>query len=333
VLAETREREAARHQELKAKINELAIGLIGAPVDDIVLAPPHTVPKTSSGKIRRVAAREYYERGPSAVKPQAVWLQFARLVLAGVAPQLRRVLRVARGMAYAVWAWVLFGILFTVIFLSAAVAPGKKTWTVGQRAALLFLRLCGIPLAVRGRDNLPTSAYIVASNHTSYMDGAVLLAVLPWRNSAFVAKRELADNPLTRIFLRGLGTQFVERFDVQKSAEHADDLVALARSGVSLIVFPEGTMQRHAGLLPFRTGAFQTAAQAQLPVVPVALRGVRSVLRDGRWYLRRAPVSVTIGAPVAPEGSDWNAAVKLRDRVRADILRACGEPDLAAGAS
>jgi hypothetical protein len=40
-----------------------------------VLAPPHTVPKTSSGKIRRVAAREYYERGPSAVRLQAVWLQ------------------------------------------------------------------------------------------------------------------------------------------------------------------------------------------------------------------------------------------------------------------
>ncbi|MBV9360488.1 MAG: AMP-binding protein, partial [Betaproteobacteria bacterium] len=98
VLAETRERDAARHQELKTRINELAIGLIGAPVDDIVLAPPHTVPKTSSGKIRRVAAREYYERGPSAVKPQAVWLQFLRLVAAGALPQTRRAWRVARGM-------------------------------------------------------------------------------------------------------------------------------------------------------------------------------------------------------------------------------------------
>src|SRR5437016_7462067 len=104
VLAETRERDAARHQELKSKINELAIGLIGAPVDDIVLAPPHTVPKTSSGKIRRVAEREYIERGPLAVEPQAVWLQFARLVLAGAAPQLRRMWRVARGMLFALWA-------------------------------------------------------------------------------------------------------------------------------------------------------------------------------------------------------------------------------------
>jgi len=37
---------------------------------------------------------------------------------------------------------------------------------------------------------------------------------------------------------------------------------------------------------------------------------------------------VTIGAPIAPEGSDWNAAVRLRDRVRAEVLQHCGEPDL-----
>jgi len=330
VLAETRESDAARHQELKARINELAIGLIGAPVDDIVLAPPHTVPKTSSGKIRRVAAREYYERGPSAVKPQAVWLQFLRLVGAGVLPQMRRAWRVARGMLFALWAWLLFGLLFLALFIVAAIVPGRATWRFGQFVARWFLRLCAIPLAVRGLENLPRQGpYVVAANHTSYLDGAVLLAILPWEKSAFVAKRELKDSFITRIFLGGLGAQFVERFDVQKSAEHADELAATAREGTTLIVFPEGTMQRATGLMPFRTGAFQTAAQAQIPVVPVALRGVRSVLRDGTWYLRRAPVSVTMSAPVAPEGSDWNAAVRLRDRVRAEILKHCGEPDLA----
>src|SRR6185436_19732689 len=90
VLAETRGEDAAQHQALKRKINDLALSLLGGPVDDIVLAPPHTVPKTSSGKIRRVAAREYYERGASAVRPQAVWLQFVRLAVAGVAPRLAR---------------------------------------------------------------------------------------------------------------------------------------------------------------------------------------------------------------------------------------------------
>ena len=101
-----------------------------------------------------------------------------------------------------------------------------------------------------------------------------------------------------------------------------------AKRGVSLIVFPEGTLKRNTGLMDFRTGAFQAAAQAGIPVVPVALRGVRSVLRDGTWYLRRAPVAVTIGAPIRADGGDWAAAVKLRDAVRGEILRSCGEPDI-----
>jgi 1-acyl-sn-glycerol-3-phosphate acyltransferase len=215
VLAETRQADASTKEDVKRRINDLALNLIGLPVDDIVLAPPHTVPKTSSGKIRRVAARDYYERGPQAVRPHAVWLQFIRLAAAGVAPQL----------------------------------------------------------------------------------------------------------------LSGFGCLFVERFDVQRSAEHADELVDAAKRGRSLAVFPEGTLQRRPGLMPFRTGAFQVAVQAGVPVVPVALRGVRSVLRDGTWYARRHPMAVTFGAPIAPEGDDWNAAVRLRDRVRAEVLKHCGEPD------
>jgi 1-acyl-sn-glycerol-3-phosphate acyltransferase len=80
--------------------------------------------------------------------------------------------------------------------------------------------------------------------------------------------------------------------------------------------------------MAFRSGAFLAAAQAGVPVVPVALRGVRSVLRDGTWYLRRGAVSVVVGVPIEPRGSDWSAAVDLRDRVRAEILKHCGEPDL-----
>jgi acyl carrier protein len=330
VLAETRQPDSALDDDLRHRINELAVSLIGAPVDDIVLAPPHTVPKTSSGKIRRVAARDYYERGPSAVKSQAVWWQFLRLGLAGVGPQLRRVWRAVRGMLFAAGAWLVFGISLLLVFLTALVAPGRPTWNLAGHCMRLFFRLCRIPVAVRGLENLPGSGpFVIAANHTSYLDGAVLLAALQWRRYAFVAKRELADSFIAKTLVQGLGARFVERFEVQRSAEHADELVEAAKSGVSLIVFPEGTLLRHTGLMPFRTGAFQVAAQAGIPVVPVALRGVRSVLRDGTWYPRRAPIAVTFGAPIHPEGNDWNATVALRDRVRVEILKYCGEPDLA----
>jgi 1-acyl-sn-glycerol-3-phosphate acyltransferase len=298
-----------------------------------VLAPPATVPKTSSGKIRRVAAREFYERGPSAVKPQAVWLQFARLVLAGAAPQLRRTWRTVRGALYALRVYVAFGLLFPFALLTAALAGPRLTWRVGGAVSRAFLRAAGLPLVVRGAEGLPAGPAVLAVNHTSYLDAVVLIAVLAPRVHSFVAKREFEANPLMRALLKGFGTMFVERFDVQKSAEHADVLVEAARAGASIVIFPEGTLTRNTGLMAFRAGAFQVAAQAGVPVVPVALRGVRSVLRDGTWYARRAPIAVTFGAPVAPDGDDWGAALRLRDRVRAEILQHCGEPDLARAVS
>jgi acyl carrier protein len=330
VLAETRERDAAAHESLKKRINELALELIGSPVDDIVLAPPHTVPKTSSGKIRRVAAREYYERGPDAVRPQAVWMQFARLAAAGAAPQLRRGWRVVRGMAFAIRAYLTFVVIAVPIFAAAATKNVRLTWKVGGAMTRLFLRLTGIPVVARGLESIPPGPVILAPNHTSYLDALVLVALLGPRPYAFIAKREFLGNPLMRLLLTGFGCVFVERFDVKEAAGHAEELAGAARAGQSLAIFPEGTLQRRAGLMPFRTGAFQVAAQAGLPVVPVALRGVRSVLRDGTWYARRHPVAVTFGAPIVSDGNDWNAAVRLRERVRAEVLKHCGEPDLSA---
>ncbi|MDH4174179.1 MAG: hypothetical protein OEV97_10620, partial [Betaproteobacteria bacterium] len=52
----------------------------------------------------------------------------------------------------------------------------------------------------------------------------------------------------------------------------------------------------------------------------------------GTWYARRAPIAVTVCAPIAADGEDWAASVRLRDRVRAEILKHCGEPDLAPAA-
>jgi len=62
--------------------------------------------------------------------------------------------------------------------------------------------------------------------------------------------------------------------------------------------------------------------------VPVTIRGTRSALRDGQWLFHRSRLSVTFSAPIAPTGTDWNAAVRLRDAARAEMLRLVGEPDL-----
>ena len=91
---------------------------------------------------------------------------------------------------------------------------------------------------------------------------------------------------------------------------------------------PSG-LARAPSLRPFHLGAFVAAAEANRPILPVAIRGTRSMLRPGHKFLRRGSVTVAVGDPIHLLGSGWLGAMHLEREARAFILRECGEPDLA----
>jgi 1-acyl-sn-glycerol-3-phosphate acyltransferase len=127
-----------------------------------------------------------------------------------------------------------------------------------------------------------------------------------------------------------LGAEFVERFAAHESVQDARRLEAALRAARPLVFFPEGTFTRLPGLKPFRMGAFVVAANTGIPVVPVAICGTRSILRDGQWWPRRGTIKITFGAPLLPNADArdaFAAGVVLRDAARAHILRYCGESD------
>ncbi len=325
VLAETRETEAAVQEALRDQIHVLATDLLGMPPDEVVMAPPHTLLKTSSGKIRRAAIRELHEQGRLGQGPQAVWRQVARLALATIRPRLRNVWRWLSATGYAAYAHMLLWLLAPVVWLLVVLLPRLHwRWAAMRRAAQWLFRLARIPLHVQGVDRLHGDrASVVVANHASYLDGIVLIATLPVR-LGFVAKAELEQSFITRIFLL-----FVERFDMQRGVADARRIAHKVEAGDSLLFFAEGTFTRMPGLLPFHMGAFVAAAEAGVPVVPVTIRGTRSVLRAGSWLPRAGTVSVLVGEPLEPAGTDWDAAVKLRDATREVILQHAAEPDLA----
>lgn len=330
VIAETRERGADRLQALRDRIREVASDLLGVPPDEVVLGPPHTVLKTSSGKIRRSAMRELFETGNIDQRQRAVWWQVVRLALASLRPGLRSARRRLAAVAYAGYAHLVFWLLAPPVWLLTVLLPRASwRWAVMRQGARLLFRLGGIPLSVAGLERLPPGrACVIVSNHASYLDGVLLVAALPLR-FAFVAKAELQRKPIPRLFLQRIGTLFVERFDKQRGIDDARRTTAVVRSGRSLLYFPEGTFTRMPGLLPFRMGAFVAAAEAGVPVVPVTIRGTRSLLRGDSRFPRRGHARVIIGEPIHPEGSDWGAAMRLRDAARAAILEHLGEPDQA----
>lgn len=107
-----------------------------------------------------------------------------------------------------------------------------------------------------------------------------------------------------------------------------DRVVALIGGGHSLVIFPEGRLARAPGLRPFHMGAFVAAAEAGVPVVPLAIRGTRAILRPEHHFPRKGAVDIVVAEPIQPTGTDWAAAVGLQRVARDAILHICGEPDV-----
>ncbi|MFO7495328.1 MAG: AMP-binding protein, partial [Desulfobacterales bacterium] len=279
VMAETRETGAAVMERMRAEVQAVAVDLVGSPPDEVALVPPGSVLKTSSGKIRRAASRERFEKGRIGAKPPPLAWQLFRLWLAGAASMLRRALGRSVALVYGAYVWGLFLLMLPPLGLLAALLPRLSwRWAAMRWGARLLFQAAGMPIAVKGLAHLPVgAAHVVAANHASYLDGFVLTAVLPGV-SCFVAKVELTGVPVAGFVLRRLGTRFVARFDARKGVEDARRIQTLLRPGLRLVYFPEGTFTRVAGLRPFEMGAFVAAVETGALIVPVAIRGTRFVL-------------------------------------------------------
>jgi 1-acyl-sn-glycerol-3-phosphate acyltransferase len=335
VVAETNETDTDAKRRIRREINRLAFDLTGVSADDIVLVRPRTILKTSSGKIRRRANRELYERGQLERDRGAPWRQIARVALPGLSAESRRLLRGLRSILYAAWAWSVLGVVGVVAWLLVLVLPGLSwRWAAVRLALRVAFFATRHRISIQGLENVdPEGQSVFVSNHASYIDSLVLVAMLP-RAVSYVAKAELTKQLPVRLFLERLHTEFVERFDKQRGIEDARRIGRRAKEGRSLLFYPEGGLRRMPGLRPFQMGAFVSAADAGVPIVPVAVRGTRSILRPGTWFPRPGSISVTIGKPIHPqdtltEDTSWAAATLLSQEARDHILRHCGEPDLA----
>jgi len=337
VMAETRSKDNNEREKLHTDINALATDLIGSPPDEVVLAPPGSVLKTSSGKIRRAASRELFEQGRIGKNQVSVILQIARISFASILPQMRRMWRYSKTVIYAIHCWFMYCVLASIAWSATVFLPSfPLRWSIARNCARLFAKVTATKITVNGMENIPAAgqAYVLVSNHASYIDSYALLATLPGY-LRFIAKAELARYFFNRIPLQNIHTEFVDRYETSKSLVDTHRLANILKDGNILVFFAEGTFTRIPGLRPFHLGAFTVAAEAQAPIIPVAIRGTRSIFRSGSWFLHHGSISIDIGKAIDPKSimdkhnkDTWHVALELRDKSREFILRHCGEPDL-----
>ena len=230
---------------------------------------------------------------------------------------------------YGIYAVLVFAALSLIALLCVTVLPAQRhAYAAAQFLARLIFVFWGMRPLMRGLEHLRRDdAYILTANHASYIDGVLLFAYLP-RPHSFAIKIEIAAFAPLRFFLTRIGMRFVDRFDAHKNVKQTRGLIELLRLGTRLVFFPEGTFQREPGLLPFRLGAFRVASIAQVPVIPLVIRGSRVVLPAGSWLPRIGKLEIIGMTPVFPTGSDGEAAERLRQKVRVAMLKELDEPDL-----
>ena len=326
LVAETRETTPDRRSQIQAAIIDQMVSVLGIAPDSVVLSPPGSVLKTSSGKIKRSATRDAYLNGHLTQPRRRLTAQWTRLILQSVTGRFSGFFDRVGSVAFTGYIVALLVVTLPALWGLLIVTSDERTAGRVVRAwSRITLWLGGCRIQMKGRENLRNlGTAVLVANHASYLDTIVLMAALPVE-FRFVAKRRLASYPIIGTVIRKGGHLTIEKADLSQRVAGADQVVDVLRRGTSLFIFPEGTFVRTPGLLPFRLGAFRAAVEAARPVVPIAIRGTRRIFTAGTWLLRPGRVTLTIGVPVEPDGTGWSEMVRLRDRARTEIAAATGE--------
>lgn len=224
-------------------------------------------------------------------------------------------------MLFTAYIWGLLFATLPPLWIALSVLPsGPRADRLLKWSARLVIRLSRCRLRVIGIDRLPPCGpAILVANHASYLDSVVLMAAIPL-DYRFVVNDRAVTWPLIGLAIRKVGHLIVDRKRLAGRRACAAAMRQTLRQGISVLLFPEGTIHRTGDPLPFRRGAFRIAVELGCPVVPISLRGTRHVLPDGPWVFRRGCLDVTIHEPIVPAENTRQEIVGVRDRAQREIV-------------
>lgn len=328
IVAETHEKQTQARDNIIKAINEKIANALDIVPDNIILVAPRTIPKTSSGKLQRSACKTAYLSGTLSNQGNPAWFQITKLSLSFLKINFFNFLKTVGRVLFTSYVVLLLTISVIPVWITLFIFPRKITSPISHYWARLMTVMTRCSLRIRGKNNLATKKPVIyAPNHASYVDALLMLALLP-ADTCLVGKSELKSLPIVRTFVKKLEYLVVDRLDASKGIEDTVEMKKILEQGRSIMIFPEGTFSYAKGLRPFKMGAFKVAAETNTPVCPIALKGSRYILRGEERTFKPNRVKVTVCDLIYPQGNDWKNITELKNRVRREIAKYCGEPVL-----
>jgi 1-acyl-sn-glycerol-3-phosphate acyltransferase len=205
--------------------------------------------------------------------------------------------------------WSLTAAALLLLIFGTPVVP--ISWAFNRRhwvypwalfGARAWLRLSGMEVVVRGRENLdPEKTYVLAANHRSYLDTATIFGHAG-RRIGFLAKKELLKIPILGHGMGFVNIMAIDRSNRTRALETVRAATDRIRSGRTFGVFVEGRRAPRGELLPFKKGAFYMARDAGVDVVPVAIKNTDMLMGKGTGVSRPGRIEMVLLPPVSAAG-------------------------------
>jgi len=203
---------------------------------------------------------------------------------------------------------------------------GNSQHAIARVWARTLLAASLIRVRVEGADKLdPNGTYVFVSNHQSLMDIPAFLAALP-HQFRFFAKKGLYLIPFVGTHLKRAGHLPVDRSSARASLKSmTEGAHIISKRCISVLLFPEGGRVPE-GMREFKEGAAYIAIKAGVPVVPMAIIGMREKLPMGSIHVRGGNVAIRIGEPIPTTGMRHSDRVELTERLYREIAEMLRDP-------
>jgi fatty-acyl-CoA synthase len=324
VVAETRAIGAEERAQIRVEVIQKVGFAVGIPPDVVELVAPQSIPKTSSGKIRRNETRLLYERGALEVNKRPPWLQLLRLWRENLGSwAVMRLAQWGRGL-HKKYTQALLLVAATMGGVLARMLPGRAASGVIRLTARLMLRLLGHRVSVDGSERIdPEERAVLVANRAGRLDPLVLAAAIPVP-ILMVDGGALESLPRRAAFLlKPLLLPSLPDAQTPPGGTLRQRIRRCLEAGHSVLVFSEGPPTAPAHLSRFRLDAFDAAVQTSTPIYPLGVRGTSHILSMGRGAGAAGEAKVSVGAAILPQIQDSRELVSLREQTRKAIAKLC----------
>lgn len=181
---------------------------------------------------------------------------------------------------------ILFMEVSYLIFAKGKPNTTKIKHIIGKQIVSVPIHLLNVRTKVIGKENLPKDPkFLIYANHTSELDISILMNKLPEYPVAFLAKKAVLSYLSIGKWAVTIGCVMLDRENNRKGVTAVSQVVENVQTGSTMVVFPEGEVQREIGkLLKFRRGSFKIALASGVPLVPI------SIVKDEKYNNRFWPM-------------------------------------------